>query len=70
MRYGGVLQQIEAEKKVRYIVCTTCDVIYEDSPGNLRSSTKCPECGNDMKRGITREEAKELADDKYKELFS
>jgi len=70
MKYGGILRDIEIEKRTKYIACTKCDVIYEDSPGNFRSSTKCPECGDTMKSGITRNQVKRWVDDKYKELFS
>lgn len=67
MKYGGMLTK--SPKRESYAKCGSCDIIYQDEAAAY-GSIQCPECGEAVERGLTREQAKELADENYKELFS
>lgn len=67
MKFGGMLS--ETTPVETYAVCTACGIVYKN---DLRSSMiKCPkDCGCYLELGKTKEEARDLLDDKYKELLS
>ncbi len=67
MKFGGLLT--EQNQIVSYASCDHCNTVYQDDC-RYAGSLKCP-CGNTVVvRGLTREQAKELVDDEYKELLA
>lgn len=66
MKYGGIMFQ---PVKDTFAVCSKCDLIFHDHVVGA-GPVECSKCHFPMKRSVTREEAKKLAYNEYKELFS